>query len=58
MISIIKSIKESKEEYIVKDDILIKKANLADFLYSLNKNQFNIAMTSPPYYNARYYSKW
>ncbi|MBS5794583.1 MAG: hypothetical protein KIC92_07515 [Clostridiales bacterium] len=58
MISVIKSIKESKEDYIVTDDILIKNANSTDFLYSLNKNQFNIAITSPPYYNARDYSKW
>ena len=58
MNTLIKSIKDSVEEYEVKENILIKNNNSTEFLYSVNKNQYDIAMTSPPYYNAREYSNW
>lgn len=46
------------ERYSAGSTINIINDNSTDYLYSLKNNIFNLAITSPPYYNAREYSKW
>ena len=43
---------------ILKDDIVIINDDSTSFIQSLKKGQIGTEITSPPYYNAREYSKW